>query len=95
VEVTSTPAESSFFIFTYIPNLDIPPKILRGATKTYFREKHCFLKKGYRNMGVTRKTHQIWVNAVFLTVKGQTCSRTKYLESSAEFFGAIKINNIL
>jgi hypothetical protein len=57
VEVTSTPAESSFFralalqnckldfTITYIPNLDIPPKILRGVTKTYFREKHCFLKK--------------------------------------------------
>jgi hypothetical protein len=43
VEVTSTPAESSFFralallklqldlIITYIPNLDIPPNILRGG----------------------------------------------------------------
>ncbi len=57
VEVTSTPAESSFFrplhfsnckvdfILTYVPNLAIPPKILRGLTKEYFREKHCFLKK--------------------------------------------------
>jgi hypothetical protein len=56
MEVTSTPAEISFFkalallnckldfIFTYIPNLDIPPKILRGAylrifKKTLFYEK--------------------------------------------------------
>jgi hypothetical protein len=49
VEVTSTPGENSFFrdfIFTYIPNLDIPPKIFRGAYQEYFREKHCFLKKG-------------------------------------------------
>ncbi len=57
VEVTSTLAESSFFkalallnckldfIITYILNLDIPPKILRGLTKDYFWEKHCFLKK--------------------------------------------------
>ncbi len=45
VEVTSTPAEISFFralalkldfIFTYIPNLDIPPKILRGAYQRIF-----------------------------------------------------------
>jgi hypothetical protein len=37
-------------IFTYIPNLDIPPKILRGGlTKEYFREKHCFMKKGATN----------------------------------------------
>jgi hypothetical protein len=48
VEVTSTPAEMSFFkalallkfkpnfIFTYIPNLDIPPKILRGAYERMF-----------------------------------------------------------
>ncbi len=56
--VTSTPAESSFFralallnckldfSITYIPNLYIRPKILRGAAKTYFRENHCFSKKG-------------------------------------------------
>jgi hypothetical protein len=34
------------FIITYFLNLDIPPKILRGLTKEYLREKHCFLKKG-------------------------------------------------
>ncbi len=27
---------------------------MRGAGKTYFRENHCFPKKGYRNMGVWR-----------------------------------------
>jgi hypothetical protein len=61
VEVTSTPAEISFFkalallkldFFTYIPNLDISLQILRGVSKEYFREKHCFMKKGCRNMGV-------------------------------------------
>jgi hypothetical protein len=27
-------------------------KNLEGVTKTYFIEKHCFLKKGCRNIGV-------------------------------------------
>ena len=48
VEVTSTPAKSSLFkdlallkcklefAITYIPNLDIPPKILKGAYQRIF-----------------------------------------------------------
>jgi hypothetical protein len=59
VAVTSTPAESSFFralhcynckldfIITYIPNLYIPPKILRGGLPRHILEKTTvFLKKG-------------------------------------------------
>ncbi len=62
MEITSTPAESSFFralallnckrdfIFTDISSLDIPPKMLRGGLKTYSREKRkkntVFVKKG-------------------------------------------------
>ncbi len=52
MEVTSTPAKSSFFralallnckldfIITYIPNLDIPPKILRGGLPKHILEKN-------------------------------------------------------
>jgi hypothetical protein len=41
-----------YISFEFQFTADIPPKILRGVTKTYFREKHCFLKKGCRNMAV-------------------------------------------
>jgi hypothetical protein len=55
--------ESSFFrvlallklytgLHIYSEFLNIPPKILRGAAKTYFRENHGFPKKGCQNMGV-------------------------------------------
>ncbi len=60
VQVTSTPAESSFFralsllkMYTglqYYIYFDFRQTSKNfegaGATKTYFREKHCFLKKG-------------------------------------------------
>ena len=41
-------------------------KNLRVITKIYFREKHCFLKKGFRNMGVWRYTLiSLFVEQVF------------------------------
>ncbi len=63
VEITSTPAESSFFralalyfIITYIPNLYIPQKILRGGCQDIFKKKTTvFRKKGveiYRRLTV-------------------------------------------
>ncbi len=63
MEVTSTPAESSFvkalallnckldFIITYIPNLDIPPKILRGAYQRIFYRKTLFTEKRVSKYG--------------------------------------------
>ncbi len=66
MEVTSTPAESSFFKALALLKLQTglhyhiysefrhTPKPFEGGglTKEYFREKHYFLKKGCQNMGV-------------------------------------------
>jgi hypothetical protein len=47
-----------FRIYTYLQ------KFWGGAVKTYFRENHCFPKKGCRNMGVWRYMWSIWVFSV-------------------------------